>query len=149
MEGDVAVRVSHTTMNYKDGLALTGKAPVMRKWPLIPGIDFAGSVTPPSHPEFRAGDAVVLNGWGVGETHHGGYPQLARVKGDWLVKLPSALHARTSDGDRYCWLHRDARACWRSRPRRQTRQRCRAGDGRGRRRRQRRHSRASPSSVTT
>ncbi len=91
MEGDVVVRVSHTTINYKDGLALTGKAPIIRKWPLIPGIDFAGSVISSSHPEFKAGDAVVLNGWGVGETHHGGYSQLARVKGDWLVKLPSAF----------------------------------------------------------
>lgn len=91
MEGDVVIRVSHTTINYKDGLALTGKAPIIRKWPLIPGIDFAGSVISSSHPEFKAGDAVVLNGWGVGETHHGGYSQLARVKGDWLVKLPSAF----------------------------------------------------------
>src|SRR6478735_10305766 len=91
MEGDVTVAVEATTVNYKDGLAITGKAPVIRRWPLVPGIDFAGTVISSSHPEFKAGDAVVLNGWGVGETHHGGYSQLARVKGDWLVKLPSAF----------------------------------------------------------
>ncbi len=88
MDGDVLVRVTHTTINYKDGLALTGKAPIIRKWPLIPGIDFAGEVLESSHPDFKPGDGVVLNGWGVGETHHGGYAQLARVKGDWLVKRP-------------------------------------------------------------
>lgn len=91
MDGDVVVRISHTTINYKDGLALTGTAPIIRKWPLIPGIDFAGTVLQSSHPEFQAGDKVVLNGWGVGETHHGGYSQVARLKGDWLVKLPSAF----------------------------------------------------------
>lgn len=91
MDGDVLVRVTHTTINYKDGLALTGKAPIIRKWPLIPGIDFAGEVLESSHPEFKPGDGVVLDGWGVGETHHGGYAQLARVKGDWLVKRPEAF----------------------------------------------------------
>lgn len=93
MEGDVLVRVTHTTINYKDGLALTNKGPVIRKWPLIPGIDFAGDVVESSHPEFKAGDGVVLNGWGVGEMHHGGYAQLARVKGDWLVKRPAGFTA--------------------------------------------------------
>lgn len=88
MEGDVLVRVSHSTVNYKDGLALTGKAPVIRRWPMVPGIDFAGQVVSSTHPDFRAGDGVVLNGWGVGETHFGGYAQMARVKGDWLVPLP-------------------------------------------------------------
>jgi acrylyl-CoA reductase (NADPH) len=89
MPGDVTVRVSHTTLNYKDGLALTGKAPIIRKWPLIPGIDFAGKVEASSHPAFSPGDEVVLNGWGVGETHHGGMAQYARVKGDWLVSKPA------------------------------------------------------------
>jgi acrylyl-CoA reductase (NADPH) len=90
-EGDVVVRVEHTTVNYKDGLALTGKSPIIRAWPLIPGIDFAGVVESSDNPEFKAGDRVVLNGWGVGESHNGGFAQKARVKGDWLVKLPDGL----------------------------------------------------------
>jgi acrylyl-CoA reductase (NADPH) len=93
MEGDVTVRVSHSTVNYKDGLAVTGKAPVVRKWPMVLGIDFAGTVAASSHSEFKAGDAVILNGWGCGETHFGGYAQLARVKGDWLVKKPAGFTA--------------------------------------------------------
>ncbi|HMM13190.1 MAG TPA: MDR family oxidoreductase [Parvibaculum sp.] len=96
MEGDVTVAVEYSTVNYKDGLALTGKAPVIRTWPLIPGIDFAGRVETSTHEGFKPGDRVVLNGWGVGETHHGGYAEKARVKGDWLVKLPdpiSSAHA--------------------------------------------------------
>ncbi len=93
MPGDVDVRITHTTMNYKDGLALTGKSPIIRKYPLIPGIDFAGTVVASSNSEFQAGDAVLLNGWGVGESHHGGFSQMARVKGDWLVGRPSALSA--------------------------------------------------------
>ncbi|HRD76678.1 MAG TPA: MDR family oxidoreductase [Hyphomicrobiaceae bacterium] len=91
MEGDVTVRVSHSTINYKDGLALTGKAPVVRRFPMIPGIDFAGTVTASSHPRWKAGDEVVLNGWGCGETHLGGYASVARVKGDWLVRRPAAF----------------------------------------------------------
>jgi acrylyl-CoA reductase (NADPH) len=91
MDGDVTVAVEYSTVNYKDGLALTGKAPVVRAWPLTPGIDFAGVVEASSHAGFKPGDRVVLNGWGVGETHHGGYAQRARVKGDWLVKLPDAI----------------------------------------------------------
>jgi acrylyl-CoA reductase (NADPH) len=91
MEGDVDVRIEYSTVNYKDGLALTGKSPVVRIWPLTPGIDFAGVVEASTHAGFKAGDRVVLNGWGVGETHHGGYAQRARVKGDWLVKLPEAI----------------------------------------------------------
>ena len=91
MDGDVLVRVTHSTINYKDGLALTGKAPIIRKWPLIPGIDFAGEVLESGHAGFAKGDRVVLNGWGLGETHHGGYAERARVKGDWLVKLPAAF----------------------------------------------------------
>lgn len=91
MDGDVTVRVEYSTINFKDGLALTGRSPVVRVWPLIPGIDFAGVVETSSHAGFKAGDRVVLNGWGVGETHHGGYSQRARVKGDWLVKLPDGV----------------------------------------------------------
>jgi acrylyl-CoA reductase (NADPH) len=93
MDGDVVVRVTHTTINYKDGLALTGRAPIVRRWPLIPGIDLAGTVESSTHAEFKPGDKVVLNGWGIGETHHGGYGELARVKGDWLVPLPQAFSA--------------------------------------------------------
>ena len=83
--------MSHTTINYKDGLAITGKAPIARKWPLVPGIDFTGIVETSSHPAFAKGDTVILNGWGVGEGHDGGFAQYARVKGDWLIPLPSAF----------------------------------------------------------
>jgi len=93
MEGDVTVRVTHSTVNYKDGLAITGKSPVVRRFPMIPGIDFAGLVEASSHADFKPGDAVLLNGWGVGETHLGGYAQKARVKGDWLLPLPVGLGA--------------------------------------------------------
>jgi acrylyl-CoA reductase (NADPH) len=93
MEGDVVVRVSHSTVNYKDGLALTGKAAVVRRFPMIPGIDLAGVVETSSHADWRAGDAVVLNGWGLGETHFGGYAGYARVKGEWLVPLPKNFTA--------------------------------------------------------
>ena len=91
MEGDVDVRVDYSTVNFKDGLALTGKSPVVRVWPLTPGIDFAGVVETSTHAGFKPGDRVVLNGWGVGESHHGGYAQKARVKGDWLIKLPDSI----------------------------------------------------------
>ncbi len=91
MDGDVTVRIDYSTVNYKDGLALTGRAPVVRVWPLIPGIDFSGVVEASTHPGLAAGDRVVLNGWGLGETRHGGYAQRARVKGEWLVKLPDAI----------------------------------------------------------
>ena len=91
MAGDVTVRVTHSTVNYKDGLALTGKAPVVRRFPMIPGIDFAGIVETSSHADFKPGDAVVLNGWGIGETHLGAYAEKARVKGDWLIPLPRGL----------------------------------------------------------
>lgn len=87
-EGDVLVEVSHSSVNYKDGLAVTGKGPIIRKFPLIPGIDFAGTVRESSHPKWRAGDQVVLNGWGVGEQYNGGFAELARVSGDWLVPVP-------------------------------------------------------------
>ena len=108
MEGDVTARVTHSTLNYKDGLALTGKAPVVRRFPMIPGIDFAGVVESSSHPDFKPGDRVVLNGWGTGETHLGAYGEKSRVKGDWLIPLPEGLIARAGDGDRHGGLHRHA-----------------------------------------
>jgi acrylyl-CoA reductase (NADPH) len=91
MEGDVTVRISHSCLNYKDGLALSGKAPVVRRFPMIPGIDFAGVVEASAHPGYKPGDAVLLNGWGTGETHLGGYAERSRVKGEWLVPLPDGL----------------------------------------------------------
>ncbi|MCB2072690.1 MAG: oxidoreductase [Novosphingobium sp.] len=90
-EGDVTIDVAYSTLNYKDGLAITGSSPVVRKFPMVPGIDLAGTVTESSHPEWKAGDVVVLNGWGVGEVHWGGLAQKARLNGDWLVPLPSAF----------------------------------------------------------
>jgi acrylyl-CoA reductase (NADPH) len=94
MQGEVVVRVSHSTINYKDGLALTGKSPVVRRFPMVPGIDFAGTVSASSSPLWKAGDRVVLDGWGVGETHCGGLAEVARVRGEWLVPLPAAFTAR-------------------------------------------------------
>jgi acrylyl-CoA reductase (NADPH) len=91
MEGDVTVAVEHSTVNYKDGLAITGKVPIIRKFPLIPGIDLAGRVLRSEDPRFQAGDRVVANGWGLGETHHGGYAERARLKGDWLIRLPENI----------------------------------------------------------
>ena len=93
MDGDVTVSVSHSTLNYKDGLALTGASPVVRVWPMIPGIDFTGVVESSNHAGFKEGDNVILNGFGVGETHFGGYAGKARVNGDWLVKRPDAISA--------------------------------------------------------
>jgi acrylyl-CoA reductase (NADPH) len=94
MAGDVTVAVEATTVNYKDGLAITGRAPVIRRFPMVPGVDFAGTVTASSHAGWKPGDKVVLNGWGVGETHYGAYAGKARVSGDWLVPLPDGLSAR-------------------------------------------------------
>ncbi|MFZ1896326.1 MAG: MDR family oxidoreductase [Rhodoplanes sp.] len=94
MEGDVTFRVEWSTINYKDGLAITGKAPVVRRFPMIAGIDAAGTVETSSHPEWKPGDKVVLNGWGCGETHLGGYAEKMRCKGDWLVPLPATMTAR-------------------------------------------------------
>jgi acrylyl-CoA reductase (NADPH) len=87
-EGDVTVAVSHSSVNYKDGLAITGKSPIIRKFPLIPGVDFAGKITASSHSKWKVGDEVILNGWGVGEQYNGGFSELARVNGDWLVAVP-------------------------------------------------------------
>ena len=92
--GDVTVRVSHSTLNYKDGLAITGKGPVVRKFPMVPGVDLVGTVEQSSHASYRPGDAVLLNGWGVGEVHWGGLAQKARLHGDWLIPLPSQLTPR-------------------------------------------------------
>ena len=94
MDGDVTVKVEWSTINYKDGLALTGKAPVVRRFPMIAGIDFAGTVEQSSHPQWKAGDKVVCTGWGVGETHLGGHAEKARVKGEWLVPLQPGMTAR-------------------------------------------------------
>jgi acrylyl-CoA reductase (NADPH) len=94
MDGDVTVRVEYSTLNYKDGLAISGKAPVVRRFPMIAGIDFAGTVESSSHPQWKPGDKVVLNGWGLGETHLGAYGEKARVKGDWLVRLPASMSTR-------------------------------------------------------
>ena len=96
MDGDVTVRVEYSTVNYKDGLAVTGKAPVVRRFPMIPGVDFAGEVIASSHKDWNPGDHVVLNGWGAGETHLGGYAERARVNGDWLVPLPPGIAASVS-----------------------------------------------------
>lgn len=93
-EGDVLVDVSYSTLNYKDALAITGAAPVVRKFPMVPGIDFSGTVAESSHPDYKPGDRVVLNGWGVGETHWGGLAERARVEGDWLVPLPAGIDLR-------------------------------------------------------
>ena len=91
MDGDVTIRVTHSTVNYKDGLALTGKAPVVRKFPMIPGIDLSGEVTSSQSPDFKPGDHVVLTGCGVGEVHYGAYAGMARLKSEWLVPLPATL----------------------------------------------------------
>jgi acrylyl-CoA reductase (NADPH) len=94
MDGDVTVRVEYSTINYKDGLAIAGKAPVVRRFPMIAGIDFAGTVESSKHAGWKPGDKVILNGWGCGETHLGAYAEKARVKGDWLVPLPKTMSAR-------------------------------------------------------
>ena len=94
MDGDVTVRVEYSTVNYKDGLAVTGKAPVVRRFPMIAGVDLAGTVESSTHPNWKPGDKVILNGWGLGETHLGAYAEKARVKGDWLVRLPANMTTR-------------------------------------------------------
>jgi acrylyl-CoA reductase (NADPH) len=94
MDGDVTVRVEWSALNYKDGLAVTGKAPVVRRFPMIAGVDLAGTVEQSSHPQWKAGDKVICTGWGLGETHLGAYAEKARVKGDWLVRLPQGMSTR-------------------------------------------------------
>jgi acrylyl-CoA reductase (NADPH) len=91
MAGDVDVRIEHSTINYKDGLAITGRLPVVRRFPMIPGVDFAGTVTASSHDGINVGDKVILNGWGMGETHFGAFAEMARVRGEWLIPLPESL----------------------------------------------------------
>jgi len=95
-DGDVTVAIDYSTINYKDGLAITGKAPVVRKWPMVPGIDGAGQVLESSHPDWKPGDAFILNGWGVGEVHMGCLAQRARLKGDWLIRRPQGMSSRTA-----------------------------------------------------
>jgi acrylyl-CoA reductase (NADPH) len=94
MDGDVTVRVEWSALNYKDGLALTGKAPVVRRFPMIAGVDLAGTVEQSSHPQWKAGDKVICTGWGLGETHLGAYAERARVRGDWLVRVPAGMSTR-------------------------------------------------------
>ncbi|WP_431081626.1 MDR family oxidoreductase [Pseudomonas thivervalensis] len=94
MPGDVTVAIEFSTVNYKDAMALSGRSPVIRQFPLIPGIDFAGIVETSSHPGFKTGDRVLVNGWGLSQTHHGGFAQKARVNGDWLVKIPDVFSTR-------------------------------------------------------
>lgn len=94
MDGDVTVAVDYSTVNYKDGMAVTGRLPVIQTFPLVPGIDLAGTVEASSHPDFKVGDRVVANGWGLSQTHHGGYAQKARLSGDWLVKLSESLSTK-------------------------------------------------------
>jgi acrylyl-CoA reductase (NADPH) len=94
MDGNVTVRIEWSTVNYKDGLAVTGKAPVVRRFPMIAGVDFAGTVEASTHPNWKPGDQVILNGWGLGETHLGAYAEIARVKGDWLIRRPAGISAR-------------------------------------------------------
>lgn len=97
-EGEVTVRVAYSTLNYKDALAITGRSPVVRRFPMVPGIDFAGSVESSSDPAFKPGDSVLLNGWGVGEVHWGGLAELARVPAQWLIPLQSPFTARQAMG---------------------------------------------------
>ncbi|TDW19861.1 acrylyl-CoA reductase (NADPH) [Rhizobium azibense] len=91
MPGDVMVAVDYSTVNYKDGMALTGRAEIIQKFPLIPGVDLSGTVAASSYPGIEVGDRVVANSWGLSQTHHGGYAQKARLSGDWLVKIPEPL----------------------------------------------------------
>lgn len=93
-EGNVLVKVDYSTINFKDGLAITGRSPIIRQFPMTPGIDFAGSVIESDSPKFKVGDRVLLNGWGVGESHPGGLAQMARVPGEWLTPCPASFSTR-------------------------------------------------------
>ncbi len=108
MPGDVDIDVTHSTINYKDGLAITGKGPIIRRFPMIPGVDFAGRVTRSTHKDFAPGDLVVAGGCGLGEAHFGGFAQKARVSGDWLVPLPPGLSPEAGHGHRHGGPHRHA-----------------------------------------
>lgn len=96
MDGNVLVKISFSSFNYKDGLAISGKIPIIKRFPMIPGVDFSGEVIESKHKKFNKGDKVVLNGWGVGESHHGGFSEFARVNGDWLIKLPKKISEENS-----------------------------------------------------
>ena len=96
MDGDVTIAIEATTVNYKDGLCITGKSPIIQRWPMVPGIDLAGTVISSSHDEYKEGDKVILNGWGIGQAHYGAYAARARVNGDWLVPLPEGINALDS-----------------------------------------------------
>ncbi len=108
MPGDVDIDVTHSTINYKDGLAITGRGPIVRRFPMIPGVDFAGRVTRSTHKDFTPGDLVVAGGCGLGEAHFGGFARKARVSGDWLVPLPAGVVARRGHGHRHGGPHRHA-----------------------------------------
>ena len=96
MPGNVLVKIEYSSFNFKDGLAITGTLPIIKKYPMIPGVDFSGKVVDSSHKKFKKGDKVILNGWGVGEKHFGGFSQYARVNGDWLIHLPENLNEKNS-----------------------------------------------------
>lgn len=95
-EGDVLVQVDYSTLNYKDALAITGKSPIVRQWPMVPGIDGAGKIIESSHPDWKAGDTFILNGWGVGESHMGCLAERAKLRGDWLIPLPAGMATKTA-----------------------------------------------------
>ena len=96
MDGNVFIKIAYSSFNFKDGLAISGKLPIIKNWPMIPGVDFVGKVLESSHKRFKKGDKVVLNGWGVGESHFGGFSQYARVNGDWLIHLPIKFNEEQS-----------------------------------------------------
>ena len=96
MEGNVLVKIHYTSFNYKDGLAISGSAPIIKNYPMIPGVDFVGHVIKSNHRRFKKGDKVICTGWGVGESHYGGFSEFAQVNGDWLVNLPKGLSERES-----------------------------------------------------
>ena len=138
-DAPVTVRVEYSTVNYKDGLAITGKSPVVRKFPMVPGIDMAGIVEASTSETWRPGDRVLLNGWGVGEGHWGGFSQKARVKAEWLQRVPEELHHSSGDGHWYRRIYREPLRRRAGAPRVDARSGGCAGHRRLGRRRQRRH----------
>ncbi|SLH89987.1 quinone oxido reductase yhfP [Mycobacteroides abscessus subsp. abscessus] len=107
-EGQVTVRVAYSSLNYKDALAITGRGPVVRRFPMVPGIDLAGVVEASNDARYKPGDHVLVNGWGLGETHWGGLAQIARLQADWLVPLPPLVHRGAGHCHRHCGLYSDA-----------------------------------------
>ena len=107
-EGDVLAKVEYSTVNYKDGLALTDKAPVVRRWPMVPGIDFAGVIESSANPAYKPGEACLVTGCEIGELYWGGLAQKIKVKSEWLVRLPKGMNTQARNGDRYRRLYRDA-----------------------------------------